>query len=485
MSHLGHLTLPLGALIAFAHAGVATAQVDAGDVGSVKQGYVAAIYKGGRVPTGWTGNVAGCVAGVESEASTAATISAVNFYRQLVGLPSVNLDRSAVPSAMAASLMMTAANSLDHYPPPTWPCYTTSGAEGAQRANLALGASGVAAISLYMVDPGANNTAVGHRRWILYPPATAFGTGSTWNANALTVIGSAGDRPTGGLVTWPPVGYVPWQLVPERWSFSTNLDPGADYTNARVKVTANGIDIPTRVLPVQGGSGDNTLVFEVFGTAFLRSRQTTFQVQVSGVVPAVAGGPTAYTYSSTAFPFARPEPPTSVRREVVSGRNVVRWRRSVEHGDSVTGYRVSLRGPTHMVMTVGPGIVAVSLPTLRPGAYSVRVLANSSLGGSEARGTSFRVVASLVNGLRVTFSDGGRAALRFRLTRRARATARVQRWDRPTRRWVQIKRVSVNMRPSGLVRVVIGAVGAGRYRVLVSATAANGPTSRASVNFER
>jgi hypothetical protein len=125
---------------------------------------------------------------------------------------------------------MSAQGSLSHTPPTNWACYTTNGAEAAGKSNIGLGADGPGVIDLYVDDPGSGgNAAVGHRRWILYPPTKIMGTGSIpgtggWAANALWVIGGTGSRPAQpAWVAWPPQGFIPYQILPknsQRWSFS-------------------------------------------------------------------------------------------------------------------------------------------------------------------------------------------------------------------------------------------------------------------------
>jgi len=50
-------------------------------------------------------------------------------------------------------------------------------AYAAKNSNLAIGSAGPDAITTYIQDFGANNSEVGHRRWILYPQTQVMGTG--------------------------------------------------------------------------------------------------------------------------------------------------------------------------------------------------------------------------------------------------------------------------------------------------------------------
>jgi len=137
----------------------------------------------------------------------------VNYFRAMAGLPAVSHEAVKNAKSQQAALMMTANGMLNHVPPPSWICYSADGAEAAGKSNLA-SLPGPPAVALYMFDPGGGNTAVGHRRWILYPRQVELGTGSTDNANDLWVIGTFGSRPaTPEIVAWPPVGFVPYQLV--------------------------------------------------------------------------------------------------------------------------------------------------------------------------------------------------------------------------------------------------------------------------------
>src|SRR5437762_304935 len=144
-----------------------------------------------------------------------------------------------------------------------------------------------------MQDPGAGNTAVGHRRWILFPPETSMGNGNTTatnntfqgtfiGSNALGVIGSFGPRPaTPEFVAWPPSGFVPFQVVYARWSFSF---PSADFTQASVSMTQGATPVGLTVLTQSQGFGDNTIVWEPsanFSTA--PSADTPYTVNLNNV----------------------------------------------------------------------------------------------------------------------------------------------------------------------------------------------------------
>jgi uncharacterized protein YkwD len=261
------------------------------------------------VPSGWAGNVATCDAGATSPAFQQAVVDHANFYRALAGLPSnlPVLSDTRSTDVQNAALAFSANDQLSHSIPTTWSCYSASAANGAANSNIALGLSGTDAVDAYIDDPGSGgNAAVGHRRWILYPPQIGFATGdipSGLSANALWISGnnfSFGTRPpTPNGVAWPPEGYVPWDLLPagsNRWSFSY---PNADFSTATATLTpSGGSPFSVSYEAVQTGFGDNTLVFDPQGFSYSRpSEDTTYSVQVQGVAGSAI--PTTFSYQVT------------------------------------------------------------------------------------------------------------------------------------------------------------------------------------------
>lgn len=266
------------------------------------------------VPSGWVGDVDTCNAGSTSQAYIDATIDLVNFYRAMVGLPSVTNQVSDNSGAQEAALMMSANGMLDHEPDNTWDCYTAAGDNSAYESNLALGAAGPDAIELYIDDPGTFNYYVGHRRWILHPVRSAMGTGSLPSssrgsysaANALDIFGPTVSRPsTPVAVTWPPEGFVPYPLVYDRWSFALNTSSSVDYSGATVSMTHDGSPLDLTVLALYPPDpyfvGDDTIVWEpdLSGIDIEPGMSdTTITVSISGISGAT---PTSMTYDVTIF----------------------------------------------------------------------------------------------------------------------------------------------------------------------------------------
>jgi hypothetical protein len=267
---------------------------------------------GNNVTSGWNGNVASCVAGTTSAAFKEAILKRLNFFRLAAGIPALTgLNATYSGKAQAAALMMSKAGALNHNPDTNWPCYTANGDEAAGNSNLYLGRSGPDAISGYVRDPGSNNTAAGHRRWILYPQTQQMGSGDIPSssgyaqANALWVFdshfGAARPITRSPFVAWPPNGYIPYQVVYARWSFAY---PNADFSSAKVSLTRNGNAASVTRYATTNGYGENTLVWIISsmgdGDSWPKPASTeTYIVTISGVI--INGQSKNFTYPVMIF----------------------------------------------------------------------------------------------------------------------------------------------------------------------------------------
>ena len=225
---------------------------------------------GSTFEMGWTGNYSSGNAGSVSEDWQDAVLNRINAYRSMAGVPA-DVSFMGFLSAMCqkSAFMMSANNNFSHTPPSSWLYWSNDAYLAAYNGNLALGSAGIDSIRGYMSDFGANNQAVGHRRWILYPATSYMGNGDAPGtdpstrpaANVLWVIPQTWeDRPAtrDEFVAWPPRGYVPSELVYSRWSFSY---PNADFSSASVSMSSNGQSIPVRIESRQIGYGENTIVW--------------------------------------------------------------------------------------------------------------------------------------------------------------------------------------------------------------------------------
>jgi len=266
-----------------------------------------------EVASQWNGDVDTGNAGTLGADYLNAIVARINAYRWMAGLPGGVTANIAAQNfnAQQAALMMSANNQLSHTPPSSWVDYTTAGADGASHSNLALGASGTDAIDLYMVDTGSNNTAVGHRRWLLYPPTQTMGVGDIpvsfsffdpngpYPANAVYVIQpQAAPSPSVTTVAWPPAGFVPAPLMPARWSLQTTLN--ADFSHATVSVTQNGVPQQVEILSTAGGFGGQAIVWDMPNApAPAAGQQVVYAVLVTNVL--VNGQPQSFSYTTTSF----------------------------------------------------------------------------------------------------------------------------------------------------------------------------------------
>lgn len=248
---------------------------------------------------GFTGDIQNCVAGTTSLQYQQATINRINFYRSMIGLKPTTLIPNLTNYNQAA-LMMAANGQLSHSPPSSWRCYSSEGASGAGSSNLALGASGPGAIDIYIDDFGGNNSAVGHRRWIILPSQSAFATGDVPGANSLAVWQGSNNTTPEGLqfVAWPSAGYFPASLIPgsNRWSFSAI---GGSMSSAKVsmKNLTTGADISITMEPFYSGYGAETIVWLPQGVSRYSTTETTYLIQVSDVQTST--GAKSYSYTVT------------------------------------------------------------------------------------------------------------------------------------------------------------------------------------------
>ena len=279
------------------------------------------------VPQGWTGNVAQGIAGSNSPLFDEAVMRRINYFRAMAGIPAaVALDAVYSAKAQKAALMMSANRQLNHFPPSTWTFYTDEGAEAARNSNLALGYTGPAAIDGLIFDTGSNNAPVGHRRWFLYPQTQLMGTGNipgdqgypesdaTWVIDSK--YGTTRPLTRDDYVAWPPPGFVPYSLVPARWSLSF---PAANWSSTTVTITRDGVNIPTQIESRQSGFGENTLVWipgdlnPNLGTATPFPAPAVDSTNVVVVGPVIINGVSrTFTYNVVLFDPVRPGPDTVV-----------------------------------------------------------------------------------------------------------------------------------------------------------------------------
>jgi hypothetical protein len=287
----------------------------------VRQFYRTIFPASENVPMNWSGSYESGTAGETSAAFKEATRLRVNFYRALVGVPAdITFNSTYSAQAQQAALLMSVNDSLSHTPPPSWRLYTPIAATAAGNSNLALGHAGPDAISGYVSDAGGNNVVVGHRRWLFYPQTLQMGTGDVPGvpltptlraANALWVVDTTpggqfgAQRPVTRTtdIPYPPRGFVPYQLVWPRWSFSY---PGADFSASTVTMTRNGQSVAATLEGLGNNVGEPTLVW-VYDNRDPNNEapherpsiDTTYSVFVRNV--RIAGASQDFSYNVTVF----------------------------------------------------------------------------------------------------------------------------------------------------------------------------------------
>ncbi len=210
----------------------------------------------------WTGDYDQCRVGSIAGPYRDAVLRLINFARVLAGVPAdVVLDPTSNNDAQASALISGAEGTLSHTPDNSFVCFSAEGANGSLRSNISLhlDVDPTLVVGGYMQDPGASNTSVGHRRWLLQPGQQNIGVGVAFDGDqgpfpGASVIYVVGPRTAfRRQVAWPPVGFVPSGLVYARWSFSF---PEADFSAATVTMTSEGL--PVTLAIVDSGAGDQT-----------------------------------------------------------------------------------------------------------------------------------------------------------------------------------------------------------------------------------
>lgn len=289
--------------------------VDTSSREQVREFYNAVYAASTGMPITSSAMTAACFPGTNANAFVSATLLRLNWFRAMAGIPAaVTFDASESTDDQAAAVMMSAQGALQHTGSWTgWTCFSANGTNASAKSNLALGNNGPDAINAYILDNGANNYEVGHRRWILYPQTKIMGTGdvppenTTLAANATWVFDAnfGGPRPATRTpyVAWPPAGYVPYPVVFPQWSFALS---NANLSGATVTMASNGVAVAVSLQSYATGYGENTLVW--YPSSLNPSTATTFpfggmdtvySITVSNVV--TSSGTHNYSYTVTVF----------------------------------------------------------------------------------------------------------------------------------------------------------------------------------------
>jgi hypothetical protein len=289
--------------------------VDTSSREQVREFYNAVYTSSDGTPINSTAVTASCIPGTNSPTFVSVTLRRINWFRAMAGIPAaVTFNAGESTKDQAAALMMSANNALQHVGDWTgWSCFSSDGTNASANSNLALGNNGPDAITAYVWDFGGNNFEVGHRRWILYPQTQVMGTGDVpaenghYTANATWVFdanyGSTRPATRTPYVTWPPAGFVPYQVVFPQWSFALS---NANFSAASVNMASNGVAVNITQQSYVTGYGENTLVWypttldPTTATVFpFSGTDTVYTITVNNV--ATTAGTKSFTYNVTLF----------------------------------------------------------------------------------------------------------------------------------------------------------------------------------------
>ena len=124
------------------------------------------------------------------------------------------------------ALILTAAEAINHHLDPQWPCYDQRADDYGSEVLYSYSSGGITrnAIDGFIMDPGAHNREVGHRRILLDRDSIGFGIGQTETITAMqeprgTWFNPQRDARELGFTGWPPPGYIPNNVVFPRWNF--------------------------------------------------------------------------------------------------------------------------------------------------------------------------------------------------------------------------------------------------------------------------
>jgi hypothetical protein len=294
---------------------------------------------------GWTGSI-----GNNDPGSTSATFKndverRINYYRAMAGMdasirirpssetvsgdsgPNAPEGTTKQDAAQAAAFMLSkntaefredggVSNPVDthnpHNPPESWIADGDTARNGAYYSNVAIGHYGPGAIDAYISEDaqgagGAENSVVGHRRYIFHSRLQEVATGDVrptngnyLPANALYVFGdwlTPSSSPE--FICWPNSGFIPEDITPRLWSLSY---PGADFSGATIDMQVVGGEAIATNITSQNALyyADNTIVWKATDISAIPSAEhadVTIQVTVSNVI--INDSANSYNYSVT------------------------------------------------------------------------------------------------------------------------------------------------------------------------------------------
>ncbi|MBI1221066.1 MAG: hypothetical protein GC180_00555 [Bacteroidetes bacterium] len=244
----------------------------------------------------WNGNDLLCDAGSIPGFVQDKVEQRINYFRRAAGVPDyVRLDTFKNAACQKAALIYQVNDGkLFTAPAETWKCYAQSAVEAAQLSARVFGQTTVFAVTTIMADQDEENTFVGNRRWLLYPPARYMGHGSTNKVALIWTLDDGGDKDSSDymmdFVSWPPRDYCPAMFAFNRWNFSLY----ANLTKARVTMSVDGKTLPLKQEQPVDGYGMPTLVWT---PQFKPEMGKSYVVKIEGILLHGDSHPHTYTYT--------------------------------------------------------------------------------------------------------------------------------------------------------------------------------------------
>ncbi len=254
-----------------------------------------------------------CSPGEVSALNLQRALLRINLFRTMVGLDTLILSSELNERAQLAAFMCHVNKRLEHHPSPDWRCYSATADSALAQSNLRFydekdrnSKREMEPVNGFIEDHGAANSALGHRRWLLYSQLQRVGYGATETTEAIAVVFPTADdyhRPKTERIAYPPPGDVLEQLVFPKWSLGLP-EYAVDFSRAVVTMTLDGGKLirMRKLRPVEA-YGDPTLVWEPQGIFRGKPGSSTIRpeflnkaiaVKVDGVV--VNGEKKSYEY---------------------------------------------------------------------------------------------------------------------------------------------------------------------------------------------
>lgn len=282
---------------------------------------------------GWTGNIAAKNPGTTSQSHKIAMQQRINYYRAMVGVPAIVIvaeEESLI--AQEAAYLVSVNKRVSHYPTSDWKEWTQLRADACQSSLLAGGNYGTRVIDSYIGDLGSGNKAVGHRRILMHPYRYILGAGDippptgekTYvQANAIYIGGERNFDVEYPTICWPNAGYTPKELLPVRWSYTTE---DGDYSEATLTMRKNGKIVAATIIDRTGWAGTG-LTWEPEGIpgpysdAVMTNEDDTYTITISNIKDSPQSTVKYTVIATRVVPETAPEPiAPAITQEPVGAR---------------------------------------------------------------------------------------------------------------------------------------------------------------------